>query len=736
MAMLKHVGLLATVVVTLTSAIHAADPLPIGSLLTRPANFFDLEGKTLRFTPAGEAYELRLAPLEFQTELGTELGEPDFPVRGPYPPQGNAVQPVTRSWRVKLPFLFPFAGEAWSYVFVNSTGSFSFGRPETASNSERDAWADGTMRAVAAAIDVRTARNVELLIAPLWSVYGSRAGENHIYIRTSPEEIVVTWNTVRRKLPNVGYDPEGPNEFQAALKKTGQIVFSYRRVPERDGIVGVFPGGGGEFSRVDRLDDGADDAPSEVDVLSASIADAGTLLRFSLSMAQPVPERLEGGSLSYTFTLTSGGAECTIVLRVGEGSGRGGGSARSASSNCVGAPPRSAGYQVQGRRLDLFLSKTALDDPAKFSWRATVARSDRDGRNDPPPTVKDDVGSDKARPVALSVPAARGFDLSAAPRKQVGNFFEVFHYAALTKQMDRVMAHIYKRFGGDDDIASVFVDFRVDDLFNHGPSTGSVNVDVQGIGRASRARSGATFGSAKLQACHSPIFLGPRFSQTVKDDDREYRGYAFAVGWIAHELMHRWSAFLELRHPDVEHSTVLLDTSCACHWAQGLFAPSIARVSSMYSSSPYSETSPMGGAEWVENIDGTFSPTRKPYLAPMGMSGLDLYAMGLVPAEETKDTFVLVDLKRVSVDRYTARKIPVKVTDIIAASGLRIPASQGAQREFRYGVYLLHEDGRPPDPARLKQSKEIGEEMVKYFEAATGGRMKVRTGTSRTTVSR
>jgi hypothetical protein len=287
---------------------------------------------------------------------------------------------------VKLPFLFP-AGEQ---LLRRSTGSHR----RSKQRAQRDAWADGTMRAVAAAIDVRTARNVELLIAPLWSVYGSRAGENHIYIRTSPEEIVVTWNTVRRKLPNVGYDSEGPNEFQAVLKKTGQIVFSYRRVPERDGIVGVFPGGGGEFSRVDRLDDGADDAPSEVDVLSASIADAGTLLRFSLSMAQPVPERLEGGSLSYTFTLTSGGAECTIVLRVGEGGGRGGGSARSASSNCVEAPPRSAGYQCRPS-LGLVPVEDGARRSCEVSWRATVARTPTAiSLRDLPPTAKDDVGSD------------------------------------------------------------------------------------------------------------------------------------------------------------------------------------------------------------------------------------------------------------------------------------------------------------------------------------------------------
>lgn len=139
----------------------------------------------------------------------------------------------------------------------------------------------------------------------------------------------------------------------------------------------------------------------------------------------------------------------------------------------------------------------------------------------------------------------------------------------------------------------------------------------------------------------------------------------------------------------------------------------------------------MGGSEWLENEDGTFTPRPKPSLTPMGMSALDLYAMGLLPPEEVEETFVLIDLKRVTIDRYTGKKVPVKVTDIIAGSGLRVPPSHKAQTEFRLGVYLLHEDGRPPDPARLKQSREIGAGMVRYFDAATGGRMKVRTAAAR-----
>ena len=45
--------------------------------------------------------------------------------------------------------------------------------------------------------------------------------------------------------------------------------------------------------------------------------------------------------------------------------------------------------------------------------------------------------------------------------------------------------------------------------------------------------------------------------------------------------------------------------------------------------------------------------------------------------------------------------------------------------DFRFQVYLLHEDGREPDPRKLAQARAIEAMVLKYFDAATGGRMKV-----------
>jgi hypothetical protein len=690
--------------------------LPVGSLLTREASFFDLTGRSLRFTPDGDGYRLAVLPAGFREDFGPELGEADLPDE---PLSGRLRdQPMARSWKVDVPFDLPFGGSQWRSLWVNSTGTISFGRPDAETNGERGGWADGTVRASGAAIDVRSAVGEELVIAPLWSIYGSLPQENAIHVSTSPDEIVVTWNTVRRKIPNAGYDPLGPNVFQAVATSSGEITFHYRQIPEKDGVVGVFPGGVDDVRILDRARDPNGDADRDVDILSAEVSEAGTVLRFSLTLAAPVPDRLDDDeSASYRFTLHTGGADCTLGLRVGA-------NGRSASTDCAGAPPRSAGHQVSGRRVDLLVSKVALDDPADVTWRAEVTRSRPDEE-----TVSDEIGGADGRGVQPGFPAPGGYDLGAGMVEAVtGNLFEVFNYPAISKSHARVSARIHDMHAAEDDMISVFTDFRIDDLYNHGPSTGTVNDPIEGIGRGGSGRDNEPFGSSRLQVMHSPVFLGPRFAERVADDDYEYGHYAFAVGWVSHELMHRWSAFALIQREDLDDPTALVDASCGCHWGGALHNPSLSSVGPIYSGGGYTETSPMGGNVWVEHDDGTFSREPKTYMPPSGASALDLYVMGLLPPEEVPETFVLVDQEPVGDDRIEARKVPVRIQDIIAASGVRMPPAHRAQREFRMGVYLLHEDGREPDPALLRQSADIAAEMARYFRAATGGRMIVRIG--------
>jgi uncharacterized protein (TIGR03437 family) len=67
----------------------------------------------------------------------------------------------------------------------------------------------------------------------------------------------------------------------------------------------------------------------------------------------------------------------------------------------------------------------------------------------------------------------------------------------------------------------------------------------------------------------------------------------------------------------------------------------------------------------------------------------------------------------------------VRIADIVARNGARNPAAGSAQRSFALGVYLLYEEGRAPDPAKLRQAQAIEAALIQYFGAATAGRISV-----------
>ena len=109
-----------------------------------------------------------------------------------------------------------------------------------------------------------------------------------------------------------------------------------------------------------------------------------------------------------------------------------------------------------------------------------------------------------------------------------------------------------------------------------------------------------------------------------------------------------------------------------------------------------------------------------------GLSALDLYVMGMMPADEVPDTFLLTDVRETrSRDTVRATKVPVRIEDIVAAMGPRVPSADASRKEFRLGVYLLHEDGRPPRPDLLERAQGVSVAISDYFDLATDGRMRV-----------
>ena len=661
--------------------------IPAQGLIRKPANFFDLEETTVRFTPNG--------PSGYTVEVGTLTWE-------------DPLAAVT--WRnedgasVELPFAFPYAGRTWTRIYANVNGNISFAVPESSHWPHRDPWADGTMRSIAAAIDSRSASELEAMIAVLWALYE----DTTITVDSTPARVAITWEARRATPRNIWYEPLGENLFQARLYPSGIVELAYRSVAERDGIVGLFHGTSALGETLEEVDDEIGEiANAVVDLASIKFVDNGSTVLAKVSVAEEVPERVPDGNLEYRIFLEFGGRTCAVGMGINE-SGRGG-------FTWCGPAPRAVGYRVQGATVEIPISKTLFARADHFSWRADAVWWGREG-------------FDHMRgPRSVSV-GESDYDLGRMSGSVAGNTFEVFHYPSIQRGADAVMSYVYDLIPANDEIAVPFTDFRADDLWNIGPGSGPINAPVQGIGSWQAApTSGERYGSDSLLTTMAPLFIGgPNFIEAGSGGDREFRDFGYAIRWIAHEAVHRWAAHMNFRNPQSGRIEPLTDDWCRCHWSEWLHAPAMHAVGPRYSAVPYSEASVMGGSVWLENGDGTFTRAQDGYPLPTGLSALDLYVMGMIPPTQVPDTFLLRDVEQTaSRNRVRATKVPVRIDDVVAAMGSRLPSADTSRKEFRLGLYLLHENGRQPRAALLERTQALTMAITEYFARATGGRMRV-----------
>ena len=635
-------------------------------------------------------------------EYAVAVGDLDW--RDPGPGTATRFDHWSGHLAVDLPFPFPFAGRTWTRVYANVNGNISFQRPEQMNWPHRDPWADASMRSIAAAIDSRSAAELEAMIAVVWAFYG----DTTISVDSTPDRVVITWRAFRRTAVNAFYEALGENLFQARLYPSGVIELAYRTVAERDGIVGLFHGLNAGGHILHAVDDAVGDvAHAVLDITKAELVDNGSTLLARMTFAEDVPEQVVRSAIDYQVIIRFGDTRCAAGIEI-DADGR-----RPFAAWC-GPQPSVVGYRVRGRTIEIPISKTLLNGADHFSWQAGAVWWDEDFDDTQRHTVH--VGEPD-------------YDLRALSGTITGNVFEVFHYPTVPKhRLDRVLSYIYQRAPANDEIAVTFTDFRMDDLFNSGGGTGPVNAPVQGIGEwQANPTRGEHYASDKLLTSMMPVFIGaPNFNETGVSNGRQYRAFSPGIRWIAHEAVHRWAAHLSFRHPRTGRIEDLLDDYCRCHWSNYLHAPAAYPVWPSYSSEPYSEASVMGGAVWLDNGDGSFTRVDNSYPLATGLSALDLYVMGMIPPSEVPDTFLLRDVQETDRwDTVRATKVPVRIEDIVAAMGPRVPAADVSQKEFRLGVYLLHEDGRPPRADLLERAQALTAAIPEYFAAATGGRMRV-----------
>lgn len=184
---------------------------------------------------------------------------------------------------------------------------------------------------------------------------------------------------------------------------------------------------------------------------------------------------------------------------------------------------------------------------------------------------------------------------------------------------------------------------------------------------------------------------------------------------LGQEFAHAWLAFLRYKDGNGNISEAMLGRDGA-HWASSL----------------QSYGSLLDGVELVETAPGAYEV--KSFMSRY--SPLDLYAMGLLPAEGVKPFFRIVDPtdeqgRAIRADRwlFPGDKIngtpeTITIEQIIAAEGERVPSSAESPHAFRVAFVLLTRPGeRAGDVTEIaRQLNEVRKVWERVFETTyTGG---------------
>jgi hypothetical protein len=177
--------------------------------MTSRENLFDLEGRTLKFIPTTEGYQVSNQELNYVENKGKRIS--------------NSLQKISN-------FEFSFSQENWSEFYVNERGAISF--------EKEDPYYNGSLRwQTLSQISQRFIGSNSIVALNSMTTYpGDR------WINELNDKVVVSWEFSdtwggiqdRSMAPN-------RNIFQVVLYKDGVIDFNYKKIDKDDGIVGIFP---------------------------------------------------------------------------------------------------------------------------------------------------------------------------------------------------------------------------------------------------------------------------------------------------------------------------------------------------------------------------------------------------------------------------------------------------------------------------------------------------------------
>jgi hypothetical protein len=691
-------------------------------------NLFDLSQRTLRLTPVSEGYRVENLALRWDADFGQQISSPQATLHN---------------------FSFPFSGKNWDSFSVGVTGSIRFGANEASAEgaglgfgARRDEGGVSIGR-----FDPLTEGAANLVNSvPAICVFFKPRMSGTRYVKELQDRVVVTWDVT---------EPWGNiqdftwtktiNRFQAVLHKDGAIEMSYDQLAARDAIVGVYPlvSEGVEKPVATLRGEKRSSIPANLNIQDVKLAVVdGLFLKVTFDTAGPVLPEGDSGLSGIVYRVYFDGRKASVgpadavhshavwTIRgfLPRGRASGGISRYFAFGPGVSRVVKRSGNTISIQGIVPPVLRRAIE--IGVAADAFAAGSD------------DPVSKIPVHTVALN--GIRNPDVHLSSLKpQDGPFsviYEAFHYYALPNPRDMTCS-VIKGFGDKFDFLAYYSDFRVDNQEAGTPSDGplgAVGGAVTGIAATQRGlESYCTPGRFQWQFIQ-PVYVDSNqaqerpaadapmgtdhditfYQQQLGEVSRDGRmpAYMYAMSQIAHEMGHRWAAFVSAK---VGGETIPLGP---VHWARGLQA-SVAF--------PYqrpTEASIMGGGVWQDNLDGTFTQLDDDYYVPAtGWSYLDLYLMGVISPAEVPDFFILRNLAPAGKDAnghsiFKADRTKVTIQDVIAAEGPRLPGVEKSQRQFNTGMVIVVQHGEKPSSKLVERAEGIRKQWMDYFSVTTGRR--------------
>jgi hypothetical protein len=683
-------------VTTIGKLIH----LQLDSGAITPERLFDLDHRTLRFTPDGNGYRIENVALQWDSEFGPALATPTAVLKN---------------------FAFPFSGKNRDTLNV-AIGSVTFGALQGGRGGGRGTGGSGragfqmerypTLQTVGRTF-INMVPGVAAFVKP--NLSGQR------YLKELADRVVVTW-TLTEPVGGIQAFTWTPtvNRIQAVLHKSGIIELSYNDVSARDAVVGVFPSvtAGVEKRLGGLILFGRETTPAHLDVGKITLSSIdGVFLKATIETRGPV--LLEGDPAINGVTYRIGldkqipprefGKSTVIWTIRGVAGGRGGGGRGGPASRYVASGPGiEPEVTVAGNTISIKgILPRELAGVSEIGLAVDVTSSAGSGVH----------SGGLLRSVSLAGLQSPELDLSATTRSS-GPFvvaYEGFHWPEIPRAQD-VTCSIINALGDNFDFVVSYSDFRVDNPEGGTPSTGPRGGNVTGVGTTTNNLE-SYCSKGRLQWMYAqPVSMAAVQSQERSPDGR-MKDYDYAMSQVGHELGHRWAANASAI---VKGDTIVLGPT---HWLQGVHLPAAFPYGSP------NEADAMGGSTWKDNGDGTYTQLDRDYYSPAkGWSWLALYLMGLAKPEEVPPFFILRNLQRTGQQDAQGRpifrgeKTVITIQDVIAAMGPRTPDFDRAQKNFNTAMVVITMPGKPPSRELITAANNIADRWIVYWSKTTGGR--------------